>query len=174
MTSDRWQQISRLYRDVLDQDTHRRTAFLAEACGADVELRSTLETLLNDQETARGFRDIPVLEEPARTRADADPIGIDHLEGRRLGQYQIREQIGRGGMGTVYLADRVDDAFRKRVAIKVVRPGFGDGDMLTRFRQEREILASLDHPAIARIVDGGSTDDGMPYLVMDYVDGQPI
>jgi serine/threonine protein kinase len=77
-------------------------------------------------------------------------------------------------MGSVYLADRVDESFHKRVAIKVVRPEFTDAEILGRFRQEREILAALDHPTIARLIDGGSTDQGVPYFVMDYADGQPI
>ena len=96
------------------------------------------------------------------------------MEDRRFGAYRILYEIGRGGMGSVYLADRVDQTFHKRVAIKIVRPGFADAEIIGRFRQEREILAALDHPTIARVIDGGSTDEGVPYFVMDYVDGQPI
>jgi hypothetical protein len=96
------------------------------------------------------------------------------MEGRHFGAYRIVHEIGRGGMGSVYLADRVDETFHKRVAIKIVRPGFADAEIIGRFRQEREILAALDHPAIARLIDGGNTDDGVPYFLMDYADGQPI
>ena len=96
------------------------------------------------------------------------------MEGRRLGAYRITRDIGHGGMGSVYLAARADDVFHKEVAIKIVRMGVANADLLRRFHQEREILASLDHPAIARVIDGGSTEDGLPYLVMDYVDGRPI
>jgi len=172
MTVERWQQISRLYHAVLSQETGARAAFLAEACGPDAELRATIELLLSDKDTARGFLGAQDLEDVARALADLPPA-FPAAGGGRVGPYQIRGEIGRGGMGTVFLADRVDDTFHKRVAIKVVR-GLGDGDIVTRFRQEREILASLDHPAIAGVVDGGSTDDGWPYFVMDYVDGQPI
>ena len=83
--------------------------------------------------------------------------------------YRILRELGRGGTGCVYLADRVDETFHKRVAIKIVRPGFVDVEILRRFRQEREILAALDYPTIARVIDGGSTDEGVPYFVMDYV-----
>ena len=96
------------------------------------------------------------------------------MEGRRLGAYRITREIGHGGMGSVYLAARADDVFHKEVAIKIVRMGVANADLLRRFHQEREILASLDHPAISRVIDGGSTEDGLPYLVMDYVDGRPI
>jgi serine/threonine protein kinase len=96
------------------------------------------------------------------------------MEGRHLGPYRILREIGRGGMGSVYLAARADDVFHKQVAIKILRTGLEHTDIGRRFRQEREILVSLDHPAIARLIDGGSTDEGLPYFVMDYVDGQPI
>src|SRR5207248_236370 len=86
----------------------------------------------------------------------------------------VLREIGHGGMGTVYLALRDDDVVQKQVAIKVVRAGAGEADVLRRFRQERAILASLDHPAIARLIDAGSTEEGLPYFVMDYVDGEPI
>ena len=94
--------------------------------------------------------------------------------GERVGAYEIVEEIGRGGMGTVYLGRRADEAFRKQVAIKLVRGGMDRGLVLRRFRPERQILASLDHPNIARLLDGGATDDGLPYFVMEYVEGEPI
>jgi hypothetical protein len=126
MTPERWREISRLYRAVLDQETGGRTAFLVEACGADVELRQTIEALLDDQETARGFLSAPALEEIVHALTNPNPASTGHMAGRRLGQYQIRKEIGCGGMGTVYLADRVDDSSQKQVAIKVVRPGFAE------------------------------------------------
>jgi hypothetical protein len=94
------------------------------------------------------------------------------LEGRQIGPYEILREIGQGGMGTVYLAARADRAFRKQVALKIVRPEAGSEEVLRRFQQEREILATLDHPNIARLLDGGSTEHGLPYFVMEYVPGR--
>ncbi|HYL04062.1 MAG TPA: protein kinase [Steroidobacteraceae bacterium] len=96
------------------------------------------------------------------------------LEGRRIGPYRVVRELGRGGMSRVYLAARADEAFEKRVAIKVVERGLDSEEITRRFLSERQILARLDHPNITRILDGGTTDDGLPYLVMDYVEGQPI
>ena len=88
--------------------------------------------------------------------------------------YTLVREIGRGGMGSVYLAERSDGAFHKQVAIKLVQPGMNSADILARFRREREILASLDHPGIARLLDAATTEEGLPYFVMEFVDGQPI
>jgi hypothetical protein len=96
------------------------------------------------------------------------------MEGRRIDHYEILRELGRGGMGSVYLAVRTDDVYRKPVAFKVVRPEAGTPEVIQRFRREREILASLDHPNLARLLDGGTTPEGLPYFVMDYVEGQPI
>ena len=173
MNPERWRQISQLYCAVLAQDTTGRATFLADACGADAELRETLESLLAQPDSAEHFLGVPDLELAAPARSEAQAASTP-MEGRRFGAYRIQHEIGRGGMGSVYLADRVDETFHKRVAIKIVRPGFADKEIIGRFRQEREILAALDHPTIARVIDGGSTDEGVPYFVMDYVDGQPI
>jgi serine/threonine protein kinase len=94
--------------------------------------------------------------------------------GRRFGLYQVIRELGHGGMGTVYLAERADGQFQQRVALKVLRPDLESRDVLARFEQERQILASLNHPAIARLFDGGSAVDGSPYFVMEYADGVPI
>src|SRR5690606_25102516 len=94
--------------------------------------------------------------------------------GVRVGAYRIVHEIGRGGMGVVYLAERADEEFEKRVALKVVKRGMDTDEVLRRFRHERQILASLEHPNIARLLDGGATSDGRPYLVMEHVEGEPI
>src|SRR5258706_3334355 len=88
--------------------------------------------------------------------------------------YRVLGEMGQGEMGTVYLAARADDAFQKLVAIKIIRRGLDTDDIIQRFRSERQILATLDHPNIARLLDGGSTDDGLPYFVMEYIEGEPI
>jgi len=94
--------------------------------------------------------------------------------GRRIGAYKIIQRIGRGGMATVYLASRADEQYEKQVAIKILLPELGSEDLLRRFRNERQTLARLDHPNIVKLLDGGSTEEGLPYLVMDYVQGVPI
>src|SRR5215470_93951 len=96
------------------------------------------------------------------------------MEGRQLSGYRLVREIGSGGMGSVYLAERADGTFHRSVAIKLIRPGMNSAEILNRFGREREILASLDHPNIARLIDGGTTEEGLPYFVMEFVDGQPI
>src|ERR1700733_9010619 len=91
-----------------------------------------------------------------------------------IGPYRVLRELGSGGMGVVYLAMRSDEVYRRLVAVKVIRPELRTNPLKSRFLQERDILAKLDHPNIARIVDGGNTPDGLPYFVMDYVDGQPL
>lgn len=93
------------------------------------------------------------------------------MAGRRVGAYQIVRRLGFGGMASVYLAVRADDQYRKRVAVKLVRPELDNQQVLRRFLNERQTLAALDHPNIVKLLDGGSTEDGTPYLVMDYVEG---
>ena len=98
----------------------------------------------------------------------------DCLAGRRIGAYRIVRELGRGGMAAVYLAERADEQFRKQVAIKLVKPGMDGDAILDRFRRERQILAGLDHPHIATLLDAGTTDDGLSYFIMEYVEGQSI
>src|SRR5262249_37722390 len=101
-------------------------------------------------------------------------LSPESMAGRRLGQYRLIRRIGRGGMGAVYLAEREDGEFTHQAAIKFVRRDFDSEEMLNRFRRERQILASLAHPHIAMLLDGGATEDGMPYFVMEHIDGQPV
>jgi serine/threonine protein kinase len=174
MNADRRRRISQLYRAALAQDFSERAAFLADACGHDDELRAAVESLLAHQDSAEHLPHIPHQEDVTHTSAASEASPASPMKDRRFGAYRILCEIGHGGMGSVYLAERIDEAFHKRVAIKIVRHGLADADVIARFRQEREILASLDHPTIARVIDGGSTEEGVPYFVMDYVDGQPI
>jgi len=167
VTPERWQTVKRLFHEALDQAPEGRTAYLERACAGDATLRHEVETLLSSEREAGGF-----LEEPAA--AGAPPAADAAVVGRRIGAYRVIREIGHGGMGAVYLAVRDDDAYRKQVAIKLVR-AFSASDLLVdRFRQERHILAALDHPNIARLFDGGTTEEGLPYLVMEYVEGVPI
>jgi hypothetical protein len=182
MSPERWKQVSQLFHAALARDAGERARFLTGECAGDLELRQIVETLLSKQSAANQFMKEPAFEvlfkdlegsanDSDGTSADTvDGVGVHRttgptqpMEGRRLGAYRITREIGHGGMGTVYLAARADDVFHKHVAIKIVRTGPAHADHLRRFHQEREIPASLDHPAIARVIDGGSTEEGLPY-----------
>src|SRR5262249_36115593 len=120
--------------------------------------------------------DTPVVADHATRLAAAATIAPASTDvvGQRVGAWRLARELGRGGMGTVYLAERVDADFEQRVAIKMVRAWAGDSALLARFREERRILATLDHPHIARLIDGGTSELGLPYVVMEFVDGLPI
>jgi serine/threonine protein kinase len=164
MSPARFRQIRNLFEAVMEQQPEQRESFLEEACRDDLDLRHEVLRLLAAQE-----KPLPWLDRAA----DAVRTDPRRLEGRVLGPYQVLREIGHGGMGTVYLAVRADHVFRKPVAIKILQMGMSP-EIVARFEQEREILASLDHPNIARLLDGGSTPDGLSYLVMEYVQGRPI
>ena len=172
MTPERWKQIEGVFDDAIDLAPAERDAYLAAACGGDAELRRQVELLIRSHDAAGSF-----IEAPAVAGVTTDPRQLDDdapFIGRRVGSYRIVREIGRGGMGAVYLAVRADDEFQKRVAIKLVKRGMDTDFILRRFRQERQILASLDHPYIARLMDGGTTDDGLPFFVMEYIQGLPV
>lgn len=170
MTPDRLQQMRTLFEQALERPVEQRRAFLEASCGEDSELASQVWALVLADAQDEALVDQPALLGFQPSRApDRLPV-----EGSRIGPYLVRRHIGHGGMGVVYLATRDDDVFHKDVAIKVLRAGAGAADVVRRFHQEREILASLDHPNIARLLDGGTAPDGSPYFVMEYVAGQPI
>ena len=161
-----------LFAAALDQPHERREAFLDEACGGDVALRADVASLLRALPAARRLFDgAPHL--PADAADGADPAA-DPALGLAVGPWRLVRRLAVGGMGAVYLGERVDTAFRKQVAIKLIRPWLDTADIVERFRRERQVLADLEHPHIARLLDGGTTADGLPYLVMEYVDGAPI
>ena len=142
-----------------------RPQFLDRACGDDHELRREVESLLELEDEADRFLDQPAVPKPG----DSAMFG----EGTRIGPYRVLEKLGRGGMGTVYKAVREDD-FEKQVALKLLQRDLASEANVRRFHNERQILARLEHPAIARLLDGGTTTDGRPYLVMEHVEGVPI
>ena len=168
MTPERFRQIRNLFEAALERDAAARSSFLVEACQGDEPLCAEVGRLLaaHLQEAA------PLDREAVRPELLTGEPG--RMEGRRIDRYEILRELGRGGMGAVYLALRTDDVYRKSVAFKVVRAEAGTQEVIQRFRREREILASLDHPNLARLLDGGTTPEGLPYFVMDYVEGQPI
>jgi tetratricopeptide (TPR) repeat protein len=167
MSVDRKERLKQILSGALECESAARTAFLDQNCLGDDEMRRELEELIAASETADDFLETPLFRVPAGLPAEA-------MAGRRLGQYRLVRRIGRGGMGAVYLSEREDGEFTRQVAIKVVRSGFDSEEILGRFRRERQILASLAHPHIAMLLDGGATEDGAPYFVMEYIDGQPI
>jgi serine/threonine protein kinase/Tol biopolymer transport system component len=171
VTPERWQRIKELLLAAEDVDPGNRDQFLRQSCGSDYALRAELESLLEADHSAveSGFSTTNLIRMACVSAAPADP-----MIGRRVGAYEIVRPIGQGGMAVVYLAVRADDAYRKQVAVKLVRSGVDNAEVLSRFRNERQTLASLDHPNIVRLIDGGSTSEGVPYLVMDYVEGVPI
>jgi serine/threonine protein kinase/TolB-like protein len=170
ITPERWQRIKELVISAEQLDAAARGKFLRDACGSDNSLRSEVESLLevNDAQDADGISTIGLLERTGLS------LVTDPMIGRQLGAYEVVKQIGRGGMATVYLAERADDAYRKQVAVKLVHLGPDNAEIVSRFRNERRTLAALDHPNIVRLIDGGSTSEGVPYLVMDIVEGLPI
>jgi serine/threonine protein kinase len=167
LTTDHQRRVRELFDAALDQPAELRQQFLAGACNGDQKLMDTVGRLLAAQVRSAGVLDTPVWQ---RHEAAANP----GEPGSFIGPYKILQELGGGGMGIVYQAVRADEVFQRICAIKVIRPEISTDTLLQRFRQERQILARLDHVNIARIVDGGTTPDGLPYFVMDFVDGTSI
>jgi serine/threonine protein kinase/tetratricopeptide (TPR) repeat protein len=171
MNPQRWQQLESLFQSALERRPEQRDSFLADACAGHETLRAEVESLIACHEEAGGFIDTPIIDGNPGLLDDGE---VDSVADRRIGPYKILREIGHGGMGTVCLAIRDDEQFKKLVAIKIVRSGMDTEFILHRFRSERQILALLDHPNIARLHDGGITQGGLPYFVMEYVEGKPI
>jgi eukaryotic-like serine/threonine-protein kinase len=165
-----WDQVREVVDAVLYLPPDQRSPYLDRACPQPT-VRRYVESLVFSYEEAGGFLSEPALASHAEEIAEGT---ADSWKGRRVGPYQITEEIGEGGMGSVYRAIRVDDQYQKLVAVKVVRSGFDNRFALNRFKAERQILANLEHPNIARLLEGGSTEDGQPYFVMEYIQGQPL
>lgn len=176
VTPDRREQINKLAESALERQPDEREAFLSEACKDDLWLRQQVEAIISSHELS----DTGVADDPTASLAEAVTIALSDEEQKELlqesniGPYKIIRRIGQGGMGAVYLAARDDDQFKKQVAIKLIRRGMDSEFVLRRFRNERQILAGLDHPNIARLLDGGTTEDGRPYFVMEYIEGKRI
>lgn len=160
-----------IFSDALALPPEARATFLDAACGGDLVLRAEIVSLLCAHPVAgEFFGQEPSLAASAEVLAEWSGTSI----GADIGPYRITRPIATGGMGSVFLAERTDEAFRKQVAIKLIRPDLWGTEAVQRFRTERQVLAELEHPGIARLLDGGSTAAGVPYFVMEYVDGVPI
>jgi len=169
MTPDRWHQVERLFVRCLMMDDPGRQALLVRECAQDAELAATLQRML-----AADAAGADVLQRVVGAAASRLPLPVEEWQGRMLGNYRIERQLGAGGMGTVFLARRADAEYERQVAIKVLSNAFASPDERRRFLAERQILADLAHPNIAQLLDGGTTAEGVPYLVMEFIDGQPI
>jgi len=186
---DNWERAKELFEAALDLEPSERTAFLARNC-QDESVRRQIEQLLLNYQRAGAFLDDPAVSglsdartaeqssapqsAPAELATATSAEAEDPMVGRLLGAYKLVKRIGQGGMAAVFLAVRADDAYRKEVAIKLVQLGSDRHELLSRFRNERQTLAGLDHPNVVKLLDGGSTPEGLPFLVMDYVEGIPI
>lgn len=167
MTKERWQKIQTLFEQALTLPTPDREAFLREQCGDDAALMGEVMSLLNADLDAHSMLDGLAVD-------TVDFAAELNLEGKRVGPYRISGEIGSGGMGTVFWAERAEGDFAQQVAVKLIKRGMDSREILDRFRRERQIMARLQHPNIARLLDGGVTDDGLPYFAMEYVKGEPI
>lgn len=187
MKPERWQQIEKVFQAAIDLEGEDREKYIAENCGDDLELKSEVQKLLKDLNSAGSFIENPVWTDSFFVDSSAkkvisdsfedlkeDKNQIDQLIGCRVGVYKLVETIGHGGMGAVYLAERADGEFQQKVAIKLIKRGMDSDFIIKRFRHERQILASFEHPHIARLLDGGTTSEGLPYFVMEFVEGDTL
>jgi serine/threonine protein kinase/tetratricopeptide (TPR) repeat protein len=168
MDVSQWQRMKDLFNSALEREPGQRDAFLAEACGGNESLRQEIQSLLA-QHRESGTKAVD-----DESTAEVLPADQSSFTGRRIGSYRVVKRIGQGGMATVYLAVRADDQYKKRVAIKLIPAGLDNQELSRRFRNERQTLAALDHPNIVKLLDGGTTEDNLPYFVMDYVEGVPL
>src|SRR5690349_16858405 len=157
MTPELWRQVDLILNRALDLPLAERKSFVEAECANDPELLAEVNTIIAAHDDSQDLFEFPVL-----------------LADQKLGSYRVAREIGRGGMGLVYLAERDDDQLQKQVAIKVLASTLTSGELILRFRRERSILASLEHPNIARLLDAGATERGVRYIVMEYVDGKRL
>lgn len=185
MSPERWKLVELLFNESVDLPTEERERFLNERCGTDQELLGQVQSLLSSLDSSDSFIEVPVWtdsnflntsakRELSKSLVPTYEAGIDEMIGRTIGVYRLDKQIGRGGMGTVYKAERADGEFKQTVAIKLIKRGMDSDFIVRRFRHERQILASFEHPFIARLLDGGTTTDGTPYFVMEFIEGETL
>ncbi|MGA8775997.1 MAG: serine/threonine-protein kinase [Terriglobales bacterium] len=178
MQPERWRRVEELYHTAVEQGEGQRAAFLESSCAGDHTLRLEVESLIAYARQTGQIIDKPVMQVVASALAEdlcaKDGIQADEMIGSRIAQYRLVGKLGAGGMGDVYRAVRADDQYEKQVAIKLVRQGLNTELVHSRFRKERQILAGFEHENIARLLDGGTTDEGDPYFVMELVEGKPI
>jgi eukaryotic-like serine/threonine-protein kinase len=167
MPGAKWDRAQRLFSAAADLSPSGREIFLDQSCAGDPELRAEVESLIRADSGSSEYI-------AAAVASEASSLLDSQFPGDRMGPYRVLRPLGLGGMGAVFLAIRDDDQYQSQVAIKVVKWGMDTAEVLGRFRHERQILANLDHPYIARLFDGGTTGDGLPYFVMEFVEGEPV
>lgn len=166
MSTQRWERIQEIFEAAIELPAAKREQYLKEQCGEDKALFEEVISLIEADEAGHPIFD-------SESAIESLSLGGPAI-GSKVGSFLLKSQIGEGGMGAVYLADRVEGGFEQQVALKIVRPDLGASHIIRRFRQERQILARLKHPHIAQLIDGGLTEDGRPYIAMEHVDGVPI
>lgn len=171
MNAERWKQVDAMLDAVLEIAPADRSDFLNDKCGDDENLRLQVKKLLATMEKAEDFLEASPVESVFRAFEEESS---ENLIGRQIGVYRLIRLIGQGGMGSVFLASRIDKEFRKEVAVKIVSSLWHSDEIKDNFRRERQILARLEHENIARLLDGGTTEEGIPFLVMEYVEGLPV
>jgi TolB-like protein/Tfp pilus assembly protein PilF/tRNA A-37 threonylcarbamoyl transferase component Bud32 len=174
MTREEWVRVKEVAAEALARPGAERPAYVDARCGDDARLRREVHSLLHAVAKATPFYERPGFTTDALVAIAERDESPGQVVGTRIGAYEILREIGRGGMGAAYLAVRADQAYEKRVAIKLIKRGMDTDAILRRFRHERQILANLEHPNIVMLLDGGTTPDGLPYFVMEYVEGLPI
>jgi serine/threonine-protein kinase len=175
---ERWSELSAILDAALELGPEERARYLEQACGGDSGLRRQVEDLLAAEAAAGSFLAVPAADRMAALAGEIAE-GVEGsspaaAQGRVVGAYRLVGELGEGGMGSVYLAERADGQYQQEVAIKFLRQGLYSEESRRRFLQERQILARLEHPAIARLLDGGVTEEGTPFFVMERVEGSPI
>ncbi len=170
MTPEQWQHVKDLFQAALERPPEERRQFVIDSSEGNENLVREVVSLLGFDARASTFIEAPA----TAVVPELFTLQPSRFIGKRIGPYRIVEEIGHGGMGAVFLAERADEQYEQRVAIKLVKTGFDNVFITTRFLNERQILANLDHPNIANLLDGGTTEDGSPYLVMEFIDGLPV
>jgi eukaryotic-like serine/threonine-protein kinase len=173
MKSDRWEKIQELFESALQIDFNERDTFLIDCCGDDTELYKEVSSLLKADEESKSILEGAAID-AVKTNFFDNISGEFSSEGKQIGKYKLLKKIASGGMGAVYLAERTDGQFEHKVAVKLIKPGMDSEQIIKRFQNERQILASLDHPNIAQLLDGGLLEGNLPYFTMEYVEGEPI
>ncbi len=182
MSNERWQKVVEIFERALDLSADERSQYLDKVCREDTDLRDELEAMLAADDEAEDFIESPILagssfsifSEYKNDTNFEDASKTENLLGIRIGAFELSRELGRGGMGAVYLGTRADGEFEQHVAIKLIKRGMDSDFIIKRFRHERQILANLEHPNIARLFDGGTTADGLPYLVMEFIEGETL
>ena len=185
MSPERWQQIEAVFQTAADMESNRRESYLNDSCGDDLELRREVDNLLSSLDSAPDFIESPVWTDSNFLNTSAKKQLSDSIDdnvdnngdsfiGEKIGVYRLTRELGRGGMGAVFLGERADGEFEQKVAIKLIKRGMDSDFIVRRFRHERQILASFEHPFIARLLDGGTTSDNVPYFVMEYIEGETL